>query len=45
MIQITGEAPGLNNAFGTQLVDWYLHRVYDKLSGPLTDAIAPIPRQ
>jgi hypothetical protein len=27
------------------LVDWYLHRVYDELSGPLTDAIAPIPRQ
>ena len=23
---------------------WYLHRVYDELSGPLTDAIAPIPR-
>ena len=27
-----------------QLVDWYLHRVYDELSGSLTDAIAPIPR-
>ena len=27
------------------LVDWYLHRVYDELDGPLTDAIAPIPRK
>lgn len=26
------------------LEDWYLHRVYDELNGPLTDAIAPIPR-
>jgi hypothetical protein len=26
-----------------QLVDWYLHRVYEELDGPLTDAIAAIP--
>jgi cyclase len=45
MIQITGDVPAANNAFGTQLVDWYLHRVYDELNGPLSDAIAPIPRQ
>ena len=32
-----------NEAFRTQLVDWYLHRVYDELNGPLTDAIAAIP--
>ena len=43
MIQITGDVPAANNAFGVQLVDWYLHRVYDELNGPLTDAIAPIP--
>jgi cyclase len=45
MMQITGNVPAANNAFGTQLVDWYLHRVYDELNGPLSDAIAPIPRQ
>ena len=27
----------------TYFVDWYMHRVYDELSGPLTDRIAPIP--
>lgn len=43
MIRITGDNPGLNRAFETQLVDWFLHRVYDELNGPLTDAIAPIP--
>jgi hypothetical protein len=45
MVQITGDVPAANNAFGTQLVDWYLHRVYDELNGPLSDAIAAIPRQ
>jgi glyoxylase-like metal-dependent hydrolase (beta-lactamase superfamily II) len=43
MVTLTGDDPGKNNAFRTQLVDWYLHRVYDELNGPLTDAIAPIP--
>jgi glyoxylase-like metal-dependent hydrolase (beta-lactamase superfamily II) len=43
MVTITGDRPQLNAAFKTQLVDWYLHRVYDELDGPLTDAIAPIP--
>jgi hypothetical protein len=32
-----------NRAFEIQLVDWFLHRVYDELNGPLTDAIASIP--
>jgi len=41
--QITGDVPAANNAFDIQLVDWFLHRVYDELAGPLTDAIAPIP--
>jgi cyclase len=43
MVTLTGDDPQRNAAFKTQLVDWYLHRVYDELSGPLTDAIAPIP--
>jgi len=43
MVPITGDVPAVNRAFETQLVDWFLHRVYDELNGPLTDAIAPIP--
>jgi cyclase len=43
MVKITGDDPAKNAAFRTQLVDWYLHRVYDELAGPLSDAIAPIP--
>jgi glyoxylase-like metal-dependent hydrolase (beta-lactamase superfamily II) len=29
--------------FDVYLVDWYMHRVYDELNGPLTDAISAIP--
>jgi len=43
MVKITQDDRALNQAFGVQLVDWYLHRVYDELNGPLTDDIAPIP--
>jgi len=43
MVKITHDDKALNDAFRVQLVDWYLHRVYDELSGSLTDAIAPIP--
>ncbi|HUQ86623.1 MAG TPA: MBL fold metallo-hydrolase [Vicinamibacterales bacterium] len=43
MVAITGDQPNVNRAFEMQLVDWFLHRVYDELNGPLTDAIAPIP--
>jgi glyoxylase-like metal-dependent hydrolase (beta-lactamase superfamily II) len=43
MVTITGDRAALNDAFKTQLVDWYLHRVYDELDGPLSDAIAKIP--
>jgi cyclase len=43
MVKITGDVPARNAAFRTQLVDWFLHRVYDELAGPLTDDIAPIP--
>jgi cyclase len=30
--------------FKTYLVDWYLHRVYEELDGPLGNGIAPIPK-
>jgi len=45
MLKITGDDPGRNQAFKVQLVDWYLHRVYDELDGPLTDEIGAIPPQ
>jgi hypothetical protein len=32
-----------NADFRVYLVDWYLHRVYDELNGPLSDAISAIP--
>ena len=35
--------PQANDHFKIYLVDWYLHRVYDELNGPLTDAISAIP--
>lgn len=44
MVTITGDKAPLNNAFKPQLVDWYLHRVYEELDGPLTDAISTIPK-
>jgi glyoxylase-like metal-dependent hydrolase (beta-lactamase superfamily II) len=34
----------LSPAFDIQLVDWYLHRAFEELDGPLTDAISAIPR-
>ena len=43
MVTITGDDAKANEQFRTYFVDWYLHRVYDELNGPLTDAIAPIP--
>lgn len=45
MEAITGDAPAAQRAFEVQLVDWFLHRVYDELNGPLGDEIAPIPPQ
>ncbi|HEX2445454.1 MAG TPA: MBL fold metallo-hydrolase [Vicinamibacterales bacterium] len=44
MKSITGGDPALAETFAIYLVDWYLHRVYDELDGPLTDDIARIPR-
>jgi hypothetical protein len=35
----------MNQQFQVYLVDWYLHRVFDELAGPLTDAISAIPRK
>jgi cyclase len=44
MVAITGDNAARNAAFKQQLVDWYLHRVYEELDGPLTDAIAAPPK-
>jgi cyclase len=43
MLAMTKDDPKLNEQFRIYFVDWYLHRVFDELAGPLTDAIAPIP--
>ena len=43
MMVIAGDNPRRQDDFKIQLVDWYLHRVYDELDGPLSDAIAAIP--
>jgi glyoxylase-like metal-dependent hydrolase (beta-lactamase superfamily II) len=43
--RIAGDDKAAYESFPTYLVDWYLHRVYDELAGPLTDEIAPIPAQ
>ncbi len=45
MATIAGDDSSRRDAFRTQLVDWYLHRVYDELHGPLTDTIAAIPEK
>lgn len=45
MVSITKDDARLNEQFKVYLVDWTLHRVFDELSGPLSDAIAPIPRK
>jgi len=45
MVRMTNDDPKMNQQFQVYLVDWYMHRVYDELDGPLTDAIAPIPRK
>jgi len=43
MISMTKDDPKANGLFKIYLVDWYMHRVYDELNGPLTDAISAIP--
>jgi glyoxylase-like metal-dependent hydrolase (beta-lactamase superfamily II) len=42
-IRMIGDDPARRKQFQIYVVDWFLHRVYDELTGPLTDAIAPIP--
>ena len=42
---ITKGNTALDAPFKIQLVDWYLHRVYEELDGPLTDAISAIPQK
>ena len=42
-LAITKDDPRMNQLFDVYLIDWYLHRVYDELAGPLTDTIAPPP--
>jgi len=42
-VRITKDEATLNDQFTVYLVDWTLHRVYDELNGPLSDAIASIP--
>ena len=43
MVTITKDDAKANDQFKSYLVDWYMHRVYDELNGPLTDAISAIP--
>jgi len=43
MVTMTHDDPKLNDQFKLYLVDWTMHRVFDELNGPLTDAIAAIP--
>lgn len=43
MLVLTGDNAGRQQAFRVQLVEWFMHRVYEELEGPLSDAIAPIP--
>jgi glyoxylase-like metal-dependent hydrolase (beta-lactamase superfamily II) len=45
MVKMTHDDPTLNKQFEVYLVDWFLHRVFDELNGPLTNDIAHIPRQ
>jgi glyoxylase-like metal-dependent hydrolase (beta-lactamase superfamily II) len=44
-IRITKGSARDAKLFEIYLVDWYLHRVYDELHGPLTDAIQGPPQQ
>jgi cyclase len=41
--RMVGNDAALRKQFQVYVVDWFLHRVYDELNGPLSDAIAPIP--
>jgi len=43
MVAMVGDNTGRQQAFRVQLVEWFMHRVYEELDGPLSDAIAAIP--
>jgi cyclase len=43
--RITRDDPEASQAFEVYLVDWYLHRVFEEIDGPLSDEIGPIPAQ
>jgi cyclase len=45
MTTMTRGDPAVREAFSVQLVDWYLHRVYEELDGPLSNEIAAIPKR
>jgi cyclase len=42
--RMVGTDASRRQQFQTYVVDWFLHRVFDELDAPLSDAIAPIPR-
>jgi len=42
--KITGKDPAMERRFDLFIVDWFLHRVYDELNGPMTDEIKPAPK-
>jgi cyclase len=44
MAAMTRGDASLTRQFEIYVVDWFLHRVYDELDGPLSNAIAPIPK-
>lgn len=41
--RLTADDARQNQLFAVYVVDWFLHRVYDELAGPLSDAITPPP--
>lgn len=43
IVPMTKDDPKASDQFKIYLVDWYMHRAYDELNGPLTDAISAIP--
>jgi cyclase len=42
--RMVGADASRRQQFQIYVVDWFLHRVFDEVEAPLTDAIAPIPR-
>ena len=42
--RMVGTDASRRQQFQIYVVDWFLHRVFEEVEAPLTDAIAPIPR-